>query len=197
LLKYNNLNFLLKKSQMKNFLFIGFLTFSIGHIGCKNEQAKPPTTESTTIEPPKVVEPQMTGAASTACYQLIEASKDKHTCQIVTRATPNPFVSGYMDWSPFQKDGGHGVLKNGKIENGMLVADWTYMIEGSVQTEVVYIKIEGNKITKMRGELIEKDNKLVAKDPTKLKPKITLAKVDCAKIEETIKNIQQMEAQLK
>ena len=97
----------------------------------------------------------------------------------------------------FEKDGGHGVLKNGVIKDGMLTADFIYMIEGNVQSEEVYFKMDGDKLTKMRTELVEKKGKLVAKDLKKLKPEIVLTTVDCSKSDKTIAGIKAYEDKLK
>ena len=190
-------------------LFFLFLLTALAAAGCQNPTEKK-SEPSTVIVPPSAPpvpdvpkmdtaiksEPAKSGASIAACYQLIEKDKTAHVCQIETRATLNPFAGGYMDYAPYQKDGGHGVLKNGIIEKSMLTADWVYMIEGSVQVEEVYLKMDGDKLTKMRGELVDKKGKMVAKDKTKLKAEYTLTKVDCAKIKATIDGIKAMEKNL-
>ena len=197
---------------MKKVSFL-FLFAALAATGCQSPSEKKSETSTTVIAPPSpppapsvpdvpkmdtAIEskPTKSGGSTAACYQLIDKDKTAHVCQIETRATPNPFAGGYMDYAPYQKDGGHGVLRNGVIEKGMLTADWVYMIEGSVQVEEVYMKMDGDKLTKMRGELVDKKGKMVAKDKTKLKAEYTLAKVDCAKIKATIDGIKSMEKNL-
>ena len=193
-------------------LSVLFLLAALAATGCQSPSEKK-SEASTVIAPPSVPsapsvpdvpkldtaiesKPTKSGGSTAACYQLIEKDKTAYTCQIETRATPNPFAGGYMDYAPYQKDGGHGVLRNGVIEKGLLTADWVYMIEGNVQVEEVYLKMEGDKLTKMRGELVDKKGKMVAKDKTKLKAEYTLAKVDCGKIKATIDGIKAMEKNL-
>lgn len=144
-------------------------------------------------EPPP---PMIVGGTQNNCYQLIEKGKDVYSCRIDTRATQNPFVAGYFDWSPNQKDGAHGILTNGRLENGLLVADFVYMIEGNVQVEEVYFKRENDKLTQMTGPLVEKGNKMVAKNKKSLKPTKVLKKVDCSKLNNVIKNIDAIKKQL-
>ena len=155
-----------------------------------------PVAAAVSADTAKAPAAPVVGGSTDACYQLVEKDKTVHTCQITTRATPNPFVGGYFDWAPHEKDGGHGILKNGVIEKGMLTADWIYMIEGNVEVEEVYFKMEGNKLTKMQAPLEDKKGKMVAKDKTKLKAKEVFAKVDCAKTKEVVDGIKSFEKNL-
>ncbi len=187
---------------MKNSLIILFFAV-FAAIGCQSPTDKPAATAVDTPPPPpppmdtsKKPDGPMVGGSTFTCYQFVDKSKDVHSCQIETRATAQPFVSGYFDWSPFQKDGGHGILKNGVLKDGIMTADFIYMIEGNVQAEEVYFKMEDAKITQMQGELIEQKGKLVAKDKTKLKAGIVMARVDCAKLKTTIDGIKGIEKQL-
>lgn len=169
---------------MKKLLFFLLLTTAVA---CKNQ----PDTVKTPPPPPPPVAKE-----TVQCFQL-NLNKDLTSCQI-TIDDKGAFVSGYMDWSPFEKDGGHGILKNGKMEGNMLTADWTYMIEGSVQTEEIYLKIEADKVTKMFSELVEdKSGKLVAKNKAQLKADEVMVKVDCNVLASTIESIKGFEAQLK
>jgi hypothetical protein len=176
-------------------------------LGCKNPSERQQTVETpplatqipkpvASIEP-DTLKPPIVGASTTTCYQLVNNNKDTYSCQITTRATANPYVNGYFDWSPYQKDGGHGKLTNMRDDRGMLVADFVYMIEGSVQTEEVYFVLAGDKLTKMRTELVEKGKKLVAKEPKKLSPDVILKKVDCVQLDGVIKGIKGIEDKLK
>jgi hypothetical protein len=191
---------------MKNIITVLFVA-TLMTIGCKNPSEKPQTVETPplptqTPQPvvsiePDTLKPSMPGSSTTTCYQMVGKNKDTYSCQITTRATANPYVSGYFDWSPYQKDGGHGKLTNMRDDRGMLIADFVYMIEGSVQTEEVYFILAGDNLTKMRTELVEKGKKLVAKEPKKLSPDVVLKKVDCAKLDGVIKGIKGIEDKLK
>ncbi len=182
---------------MKNsFLFLFIAAFAV--LGCKNPTEKKAEVTTTAPVAPAMdtAKQPMPGSSTFTCYQYVSKGKDKYSCQIETRATLNPFVSGYFDWAPYEKDGGHGILKNGVIENGMLTADYIYMIEGSVQAEEVYFKMDGDKLIQMSGELVDKKGKLVAKDKTKLKADVVMTKVDCAVLKETIDGIKSYENKL-
>ena len=91
---------------MKNLLVLCFVAvFAV--IGCKNPTEKQAAVTTTTPAPPPppapvdTAKPILAGGSTVHCYQFVDKSKDAHSCQISTRATPNPFVSGYFDWSPF------------------------------------------------------------------------------------------------
>ena len=187
---------------MKNSILCLFITTFVV-LGCKNpaeKKAEVTTTAPITTAPVTpamdTTKLPMPGSSTFTCYQFVDKSKDKYSCQIETRATLNPFVSGYYDWSPYQKDGGHGILTNGVIEKGMLTADFIYMIEGNVQAEEVYFKMEGDKLIQMNGELVDKKGKMVAKDKTKLKADIVMTKVDCSVLKVTIDGIKSFEKKL-
>jgi hypothetical protein len=176
---------------MKN-AFIGFSLLAT-LCACKNEikkpvAAAPPAATVTTPPPPPVT------ATQTTCYQLVTKTKDVFSCQISQDAKG---ISGYYDWSPNEKDGGHGILRNAKmIGKDTLTAEFLFMIEGNTQIEEVYFVLAADKLTELRSELTEvkgsKPVKLVVKDKKKLKPNNVLPKVDCAKVADTVKGIQSM-----
>lgn len=64
----------------------------------------------------------------------------------------------------------------------MITADWAYSIGGSNQIETIVFKLEGDKLMKGEGELVEKGDKLVPKDASKLKFTDVYKKVDCSKM---------------
>ena len=122
-----------------------------------------------------------TVAAETTCYAF-NFKKDVTAVQITTEGDK---VTGYMDWSPNEKDGGHGFLVGTKKGN-MIVADWTVMIEGSKNSEQIAFKIDGDKLVRASGPLEDKGGKMVIKDMAKAKYVDNYLKVDCAKIAKNI-----------
>ena len=97
-------------------------------------------------------------------------------------------VTGYYDWAPFEKDGGHGILQNGVKKGDMITVDWKMMIEGSIQMEELMFKLAADKLSKMDGELIEKGDKLVIKSPQTAKVGEVMTKVSCSQIAKGIQN---------
>lgn len=128
-----------------------------------------------------------------SCYSLQEG-KDLTAIQLKQDGNT---ISGYYAWEPYEKDGAHGTL-SGSLNNGMIKADHTYMIEGSIQTEEVYFKLDGNTLFQGSGELVEDANgKLVVKDPASLQFTEGFSKTDCADIKDAIANAEQISTTIK
>lgn len=121
--------------------------------------------------------------AGTSCY----SRQENQDLTVVQLTQEGDKVSGYYVWEPYEKDGAHGSFI-GSIKDGMITADHTYMIEGSVQTDEVYFKLDGDNLLEGSGELMEKDGKMVAKSIESLQFTDTLAKTDCANVQEAVSN---------
>ncbi len=120
----------------------------------------------------------------TLCFEF-KLMKDVTSCQLIIE---NDKVRGYFDWSPFEKDGAHGILQNGVKKGDIITADWQMMIEGNVQTEEVMFKLEGIKLSKLEGEMVEKEDKMVIKSPQTAIANDILVKVDCSQIATGLEN---------
>ena len=142
--------------------------------------------ENTTTEknPEAVASMPAQPTIDTLCFEF-KFKNDITSCQLIIDGDK---VSGCFDWSPFEKDGGHGILKNGVKKGDMITVDWQMMIEGSVQTEELLFKLEDDKLSQLEGELIEKGDKIVIKSPETAKVRDVLMKVDCIKIAKGIEN---------
>ena len=148
-----------------------------------NEASGPPP-------PPPPIEPTATAKgdsmskaagvmvkSDTMCYQY-NFKKDVSLVKLIVSGDD---VKGDYHWHPDQKDGGHGTFKGKKVGN-MITADWAYTIEGSNQIETIVFKMDGDKLMKGEGELVEKGDKLVPKDASKLKFTEVYKRVDCSKM---------------
>ncbi len=133
-------------------------------------------------EKPKASDTTASNAPSgdgTTCYLLTEGTQNQDT----TRATitiAGDQVSGSYEWLPSEKDAAIGTLKctkTGDIIDGM----YSYMIEGSNQTETVRFKLEGGKLWRYNSELEDKkmDGNLTFKDASKGEYKDALNAVPC------------------
>ena len=159
---------------MKQSIFMA-LSFCLALFSCDTK--KPETTASTTPPPPPPVA-VVEAKVDTLCFEYIYNKKDITTVQLVMKGDS---VSGEMHWHPFEKDGAHGTLKGTK-KGDVITADYAYMIEGSNQIEEVVFKLESDKLSKLEGELVEKGEKLVLKDPSKAKYTEVYPKADCSKM---------------
>jgi hypothetical protein len=180
---------------MKNKLFAALL-LSLSLAACKNDapakaaEATKDAAATTAAAAPAAP----TALSGTTCFRF-EENKDVTICQITVDDKGG--FAGYYDWSPFEKDGAHGILVNGKKEGDLYIGDYVYMIEGSVQKEEFIAKLDGGKLVKMRGEYEEKGDKLVNKDRSKLEVEYIMPSVDCATIAEQTKMIDQIRKMLK
>ena len=161
-------------------------------------QSKPTTADTATT--PKPVEvtppppPPAPVASTTSCYELVEFKKDVTAVELTV--TENS-VSGYYAYEPHEKDGAHGFFVGTRKGDEMTVM-YTYMIEGSIQSEEMMFKIADGKLVKARGILDDpkSDGNMVIKDKSKVKWTTTLAPVDCAKVEKAIKSSKEIYAMI-
>lgn len=126
---------------------------------------------------------QKSAAAVTACYAFREG-KDVTAIELTI---DRDLVTGYYAWEPFERDGAHGYFQ-GKIADNRISVDFTYMIEGSIQAEELLLKLEGDRLLQGRGELEDKNGKLIIKDQSSVEWTMAFQKTDCSEIGQTIQN---------
>lgn len=119
--------------------------------------------------------------SGTSCYELRQGA-DLTAIELSLNGSK---VSGYYAWEPHQKDGARGMFK-GQKEGDQITAIFEFMIEGSIQSEEVLFKMEGDKLLQASNELEEKGGVLMIKDKSKLNWKDSFSKTDCSKVEEAI-----------
>ncbi len=180
---------------MKKFIF-SLLTLATLFGACQNN--KPTTAE---VAVPKVVEPTPKPTtdpnavtSTTTCYELIENKKDVTAVELTIAGEG---VSGYYAWEPYQKDGGRGFF-TGKKTGDIITAIFTYMIEGSIQSEEIMFKLENGKLLKGRGMLSDpkNDGNMVIKDKSAVKWNTIFAPVEAAKVATPIKNAKEVYAMI-
>ncbi len=112
----------------------------------------------------------------TYCYEY-RVGQDLTTVQLVINGDN---ITGEMHWIPFEKDGAHGTLA-GTRDGAEIKAVYSYMIEGSSQTEEVMFKIEGDQLLRKVGELEDPnfDGNLKLKDPENTSYGETYTQVVC------------------
>ncbi len=143
-------------------------------MGCDNNTVGKQVEANTSNQP----------TVDTLCFEF-KLMKDVTSCQLIIEGDK---VRGYFDWSPYEKDGAHGILQNGVKKGDMITADWQMMIEGNVQTEEVMFKLDGFKLSKLEGEMVEKEDKMVLKSPQTAIAADILVKVDCSQIATGLEN---------
>lgn len=131
-------------------------------------------TENTSPTPPPA-----TPTADTLCFET-KSGKDVFSLRLIINGNK---VSGNLNYKFYERDGAYGTL-SGTMQNNLIEADYNYTIEGSEQIEVVAFKLENGKISRKRGELTEKDGKLVLKDPDKAQYSEIFTQINCTAFEQ-------------
>lgn len=156
---------------MKNYITLLTLSTVLLLIACKQKPA------SNASETENANMPTMSEVSDGSyCYLKTEG---RDTTSIQLNINEND-VTGEMNWRPYEKDGGYGTLQ-GTRTGDEIKAIWSYMIEGSNQTEEVYFKMHGDHLMRKVGELEDPnfDGNLKLKDPDAATYSEMYMKVDC------------------
>ena len=115
----------------------------------------------------------------TTCY-LSAFKKDITRCKLTIKGDK---VTGTYDWIPDGKDSAMGTLK-GKKNGNIITAIYSYIIEGSNQTEEVMFMLDNGVLKKGVAELVDlkNDGHLVFKDKSTIKYSEVMTQGDCGKI---------------
>lgn len=166
-------------------------SLSIGLVAC-DSSTPPAQQQQTNAQPtPAPVAMDAEPAPPSVCYSL-KQGEDMTGVQLQQEGNS---VFGYYAWEPHEKDGAHGIL-NGEVTDGLIKASYTYMLEGSVQTEEVYFRLENDKLLQGEGELTEENGILVVKDPSKLTFNKVLQKTDCAQLQDILERNEAIAAEI-
>ncbi|GEP51245.1 hypothetical protein FNO01nite_19170 [Flavobacterium noncentrifugens] len=134
--------------------FCGALAFSCN----KKAETEAKETIAPDVEAPAVV------AVEKECYEFV---KNKDTVTLSLTRNEND-ASGSLTFNWFEKDDSNGIFK-GMFKGDTLVADYTFQAEGTSSVrEMVFLK-KGDVFYPGYGEMVEKENKQVFKDPKSIK----------------------------
>ncbi|GGD74079.1 hypothetical protein GCM10011514_42710 [Emticicia aquatilis] len=156
---------------MKKVYFLLFMALA----ACQSKKTETASSDSTTVSADTVATTTATVAEETVCYEF-RFKKDVTSVKLIMKGDS---VRGEMSELLWEKDSATGTLKGKKVGNDLIV-DYDYVIEGSNQVEERILRMEGDKLLVMSGELMEdKSGKLKMKDPAKATVSETLVKVKC------------------
>ncbi len=156
---------------MKKISFLLFMALA----ACQSKKTETASTDSTTVSADTVATATAPVAEETICYEF-RFKKDVTSVKLVMKGDS---VTGEMSELIWEKDSATGTLKGKKVGNDLIV-DYDYVIEGSNQVEERILRMDGDKLLVMSGELMEdKSGKLKVKDPAKATVSETLVKVKC------------------
>ena len=128
-------------------------------------------------------ESALTSTDSTSdCYIHKGPGEDKAAVQI---DQDGDAITGYFTRAPDGKDGAYGDLKGSNVK-GLILAEYTYDMEGDIYVQDVQFRSEGETLIEGRGELIESKGKLIFKDKDAVKWGDVYTKTDCKNIKKLI-----------
>lgn len=122
------------------------------------------------------VEAPAIAAVEKECFQFV---KNKDTVTLSLNRTDND-ATGELTYNWFEKDDSQGLFK-GIFKGDTLVADYTFNAEGNSSVrEVVFLK-KGDSFLPGYGDMEEKGNKSVFKNPKKIQfdANVVLTKAGC------------------
>lgn len=135
----------------------------------KPEEVIPVATEPLAIEE----------TISEDCYQGV---LKKDTISLSLNLKGNQISSGKLSYKFFEKDSNEGTL-SGALKGDTLIADYTFMSEGTTSVrQVVFLK-KGNAYIEGYGDIIDDNGKVRFKNTKQLNfdTKTILSKVECKK----------------
>jgi hypothetical protein len=155
--------------------FLAGVIFYFMATSCQSTQSKNEIVD--TLNNAQSTETSIIASKSTNCY-LSAFNRDT---TFVSITIDGDTINGTMNWIPYEKDGARGTLAGKKNNKGEFELLYSYMIEGSNQTETKVMKVEGNKLLIKEGELVDpkNDGHLIYKDVNTATYKDTLSKIDC------------------
>lgn len=141
-------------------------------ISCKKEKKEemvPVVTEPVVVE----------ATISEECYQGV---LKKDTISMSLNLKGNQISSGKLSYKFFEKDRNQGTLI-GELRGDTLIADYTFMSEGTTSVRQVAFLKKGNAYVEGYGDIIEDNGKVIFKNIKQLNfdSKTILSKVACKK----------------
>ena len=112
----------------------------------------------------------------TSCYRFVS---NKDTVALKVEKFPN-VVTGNLVYALHEKDRNRGDIE-GVFKGDTLVADYTFLSEGSKSVRQVIFLIQNNTATEGYGDMKDENGKMVFKDPGKIDftTGLRLNKVSC------------------
>ena len=159
---------------MVRYYFLILLPVVNGFISCNNEP-KQSASISTTTDTTKPVG----NNASTPTIFCYSTMNGNDTVVLKTENFPDA-VKGNLSYKIFEKDSNKGTI-DGKMKGDTLIADYTFMSEGTKSIRQVAFIIKDNIAIEGYGNVEEKDGKTVFKNTGELDfgKSIGLEKVPC------------------
>ena len=150
--------------MIKKSLFIFGLC--ICFIACNSNNQTQQTKENT--------EPQAANAVN--CYRSI----NNNDTVLLTMKDSAGLITGTLVYNLFEKDKNTGTIQ-GNMQDSLLVADYTFMSEGTTSVRQVAFKKTANGFVEGYGDVEDKDGKMIFKnvDSLTFNNASVLTEIDC------------------
>lgn len=123
---------------------------------------KAPVKQETIEEIPAVTEPEV--LSEIAGSYLYEQNGDTVSLHLTVNGET---AAGHLTYALKEKDRNTGTFE-GKVENGVLLADYTFNSEGQSSVREVAFRLDGTSAVEGYGDMEEKNGKMLFKDVSKL-----------------------------
>ncbi|MEO5996613.1 MAG: hypothetical protein ABIN89_07775 [Chitinophagaceae bacterium] len=112
------------------------------------------------------------------CYRYI----NNNDTVLLKTILVNGFMTGTLVYNFYQKDKSRGTIQ-GKMKDSLLIADYTYMSEGTQSVRQVAFKLNGKTFIEGYGETENNNQKTIFKniDSLNFDHSIVLGEVECEK----------------
>ena len=97
------------------------------------------------------------------CYEMI-FKKDTATLSLEVKDT---LLSGNLAYHLWERDRNTGTIK-GKLQDSLIIVDYTFRSEGVTSVREVIFKIKDSTLVQAFGDIEERQNKIVFRDPASL-----------------------------
>ena len=158
---------------MKSSFMLTVVCTAFAFVSCNNEKKSTEVstaTDSSTVVQNEIMRPEAT------CYL---STKGRDTVQLRVEDVPNG-LTGKLVYKIYEKDSNSGSFA-GKMSGDTLLADYTFMSEGTESVRQVVFLIKDGKATEGYGSMEEKDGKMIFKNMKDITfgKGIVLSKADC------------------
>lgn len=155
---------------MKKLLVAAFAALTM--LNCKNKEQK---TETTNTDAQEVIA-EKTTILNLGCY-VFDNGKNIVSLEIIENGAE---IKGNLTYALSEKDKNSGKF-TGKLKEGILIADYTFLSEGKESIRQIAFKTEGDKLIEGYGELNNEGTAFKDISNIQFTSTMPLTKTECSK----------------
>ncbi len=158
---------------MKKLIVLSFVALTM--LNCKNKEQK---TENLNSDLEEIAE-ETTTTLDLGCY-FFNDGKNMVSLEIIENGKE---IKGNLTYSLTEKDKNSGNFK-GELQEGILIANYTFQSEGKESIRQVAFKVDGDKLIEGYGELNSDGATFKDRSNIHFTSKMPLTKTDCNNLKE-------------